>query len=68
MKRKLTLLTCIIALAAVFAWAPNASAYPTYSQNRDATNCRGCHGDFRAGSYSSFKDGSPWPSGLHDEH
>ncbi|MHC4065896.1 MAG: hypothetical protein ACYSUI_15555, partial [Planctomycetota bacterium] len=47
--------------------APKSGAYPTYSQDRDATNCRACHGDFRAGSYISLSDGQNWGN-LHDLH
>jgi cysteine-rich repeat protein len=68
MKMGSTLLACILVLAALATWTPNAEAYSTYSVNRDSTNCRGCHGDFRAGSYNSFKDGAPWATGLHDGH
>ena len=53
-----------------------AQAYETYSENRDATNCRGCHGDFRGTApYTSANDGVQWknPSttnnvNLHDGH
>lgn len=48
--------------------APDAAAYSQYSQNQDATNCRGCHGDFRASPYVSFKDGTNWGTSLHDGH
>lgn len=52
---------------AVTIWAARPEAYPTYSQNRDATNCRGCHGDFRAETYTSRTDGKAWGN-LHDLH
>jgi hypothetical protein len=46
----------ILALAALVLWAPRADAYETYSQNRDATNCMDCHGDFRDSPYTSLSD------------
>jgi hypothetical protein len=53
-----------------------ASAYDQYSVNKDATNCRACHGDFRGTApYTSASDGVQWknPStagnvNLHDGH
>jgi hypothetical protein len=48
--------------------ASGASAFPQYSVNRDATNCRECHGDFRASPYISRADGQSWGSNLHDVH
>jgi len=47
--------------------AASAHAYPQYSQNHDATNCRACHGDFRANGYISKVDGQNWGK-LHDVH
>ncbi|MFQ5591403.1 MAG: hypothetical protein ACE5HE_09595, partial [Phycisphaerae bacterium] len=55
-----------IALALVFCTSESV-AYPTYSQNRDATNCRACHGDFRASFYVSLSDGQNWGN-LHNLH
>jgi hypothetical protein len=57
-------------------YGPSARAYDRYSVNRDATNCRGCHGDFRGTApYTSASDGVQWknPTGganinLHDGH
>jgi len=44
-------------------------AYPQYSVARDATNCRACHGDFRASPYSERAPGGGiWPDGLMDTH
>lgn len=43
-------------------------AYDEYSVNRDATNCRACHGDFRATPYTSKVDGQSWGDDLHDVH
>ncbi len=45
-----------------------ALAYDQYSAARDATNCRACHGDFRASPYVSLKDGLSWGDDLHDVH
>jgi hypothetical protein len=46
-----------------------ADAYETYSENGDATNCRSCHGDFRASPYTSLKPGEgDWSSSLHNVH
>lgn len=46
---------------------PSSHAFPTYSQNRDATNCAFCHGDFRADNYISNTDGQDWGN-LHNLH
>ncbi|MHB8877367.1 MAG: hypothetical protein ACYC8T_27050 [Myxococcaceae bacterium] len=54
-------------LAFCLLWAGSAAAYPQYSANKDATNCRACHGDFRAGAYTSLSDGTGWGN-LHDLH
>jgi len=48
--------------------AGSAQAYDQYSVNRDATNCRACHGDFRASPYVSLSDGVSWGANLHDVH
>jgi thiosulfate dehydrogenase len=45
----------------------SADAFPTYSRNRDATNCRLCHGDFRADNYLSNTDKEDWGN-LHNLH
>jgi|GEM_PF-2204715 len=45
----------------------NAAAYSQYSENDDATNCRMCHGDFRADNYISTVDGQDWGD-LHNLH
>lgn len=63
-------------IAILSPWGSIANAYDRYSVNRDATNCRACHGDFRASApYTSLHDGVPWknPStsgnlNLHDGH
>jgi hypothetical protein len=57
-----------LALAAACVGAAGVAAYDRYSVAGDATNCRACHGDFRAASYNSLHDGQPWSSGLHDVH
>ncbi len=56
-----------LAFALFLAGAPGAMAYDQYSLNRDATNCRACHGDFRASNYVSLVDGQSWGN-LHDLH
>jgi len=54
-------------------------AYDQYSVNKDATNCRACHGDFRASPYNEgfLRDpncpptcdpATEWPSSLMDTH
>jgi mono/diheme cytochrome c family protein len=57
----------VVTLALVF-WVARSSAYSTYSQNKDATNCRACHGDFQASNYVSFHDGTPWNTSLMSGH
>ncbi|UCF68133.1 MAG: cytochrome c3 family protein [Acidobacteriota bacterium] len=42
-------------------------AYEKYSESRDATNCRACHGNFRANDYVSMVDGQTWAD-LHELH
>jgi hypothetical protein len=48
--------------------ADRTEAYEQYSVNRDATNCRSCHGDFRSSPYTSKVDGQSWGDDLHDVH
>ncbi len=48
--------------------ADRAEAYEEYSVNRDATNCRTCHGNFRTSPYTSKVDGQSWADDLHDVH
>lgn len=63
-------------IAAAVLCVAMANAYEFYSVNRDATNCRACHGDFRGvAPYTSQHDGVQWknPStlaniNLHDGH
>jgi cysteine-rich repeat protein len=68
MEKGSIVLACIVALVALATWAPNADAYSQYSVNKDATNCRACHGDFNAGTYFSFKDGAAWGTDLMSGH
>ncbi|MGD8376662.1 MAG: hypothetical protein PVF68_11025 [Acidobacteriota bacterium] len=59
--------TAVITLSLLFM-AP-AWGYEQYSQNGDATNCRACHGDFRASFYTEKGlDGGYWFDGLHVSH
>lgn len=63
-------------LAGAILCGAMANAYEFYSVNRDATNCRACHGDFRATApYTSASDGVQWKNpvtqfnlNLHDGH
>ncbi len=57
----------VLSVACLAVWSGSASAYQQYSQNRDATNCRACHGDFRAADYFSVKDNGYWGN-LHSLH
>ena len=61
-------LALVIALAGLGPLVTTANAYEQWSANRDATNCRACHGDFRAAGYISATDGTPWNANLHDPH
>jgi hypothetical protein len=67
-QRCLSLACFVGAFMALVLYAPRAGAYEQYSQNKDATNCRGCHGDFRASPYVSLVDGSSWGDDAHDVH
>jgi hypothetical protein len=58
---------CIAVLAALAIGTQSADAFQTYSQDRDATNCRLCHGNFRADNYLSNSDREDWGN-LHDLH
>lgn len=59
----------LLALAMLALITGGAGAYETYSVSRDATNCRACHGDFRAGPYTSAKPGEgAWADSLHNVH
>lgn len=58
---------CLIPLSLLLPLSDPADAFPRYSNNRDATFCRGCHGDFRSAAYTSRKDGENWGD-LHNLH
>ncbi|MDH3746228.1 MAG: hypothetical protein OES47_14100, partial [Acidobacteriota bacterium] len=64
---KTSIVFCIAVLAALAIGTQSADAYEKYSQDRDATNCRLCHGDFRADNYISNSDGQDWGN-LHNLH
>jgi hypothetical protein len=61
------LLTGVLVVVALLTWSGSGQAYDQYSVNRDATNCRACHGDFRATSYVSPVDGQNWGN-IHNLH
>lgn len=67
---------CVTVLTVI---AGAAWAYDQYSASKDATNCRACHGDFRAAPYNEgfLRDpncppncdpNTEWPSSLMDTH
>lgn len=56
------------AFIGVVVTAPTASAYLEYSQNKDNTNCRLCHGNFRENPYVSLADGISWGDDAHGRH
>jgi hypothetical protein len=57
-----------VALLVLAICVVRSEAYETYSEDRDATNCRACHGDFQAPNYTSRHDGSPWNTDLMSGH
>ena len=61
-------LSMVIAVIALFSWAPEAGAYQAYSNNTDGTLCGACHGTFAGGTYISNKDGTNWGTNLHNGH
>lgn len=61
------LLVSMLVVVALLTTSRTSLAYDRYSVNRDATNCRTCHGDFRATSYVSPVDGQNWGN-LHNLH
>jgi hypothetical protein len=65
--RKLRYYLPAIAIGALLVCVRDARAYDQYSVNRDATNCRACHGDFRAASYVD-PNGLDWGANIHDLH
>jgi hypothetical protein len=58
----------VLAVGLAMLLAGAAGAYEQYSENKDATNCRDCHGDFRASPYTSLSDDQSWGDDLHDVH
>jgi len=66
-KTRSWVMSCIALLAALAIGTVGSYAFPTYSKNRDATNCRRCHGSFHADNYISNTDGEDWGN-LHDLH
>jgi hypothetical protein len=58
----------LIASIVLVAQTTRVDAYSQYSQNRDATNCGACHGDFNSGSYVSSHDGVAWGTHLMAGH
>jgi hypothetical protein len=67
-KQKLSLRFFVSLFSVLVIGAGTAQAYPQYSLAKDATNCRACHGDFRASPYVSLSDGLSWGDDLHDVH
>jgi len=59
--------TTVIVIGIVILGVPGTEGYDRYSENDDATYCRGCHGDFRSGSYISPVDDQNWGN-LHNIH
>jgi len=69
MVRKARLVSIVVSLFGVLTiGAGRAQAYPQYSVNGDDTNCRACHGDFRANPYVSLTEGADWGKSLMDMH
>ncbi len=66
--KRLLPLTLAVLLSAFAIGAGSARAYPQYSQNKDATYCAACHGDFQASPYVALSDGSDWGKSLMDMH
>jgi hypothetical protein len=61
-------LVLLATIAVLMIGASDVLAYGQYSANKDSTNCRACHGDFRASPYISLSDGANWGDDLHDVH
>jgi hypothetical protein len=59
--------TLVVVILALSVWVQEAQGYDRWSVNKDATNCRACHGDFRASAYTS-PAGVNWGVNLHDLH
>jgi hypothetical protein len=58
---------CLSGFALTLLLPTGVAGYTMYSENRDATLCRSCHGDFRGNLYISPQDGLLWGN-LHDLH
>ena len=61
------LFVLLVTTAVLMIGASEAWSYPQYSEDGDSTNCRACHGDFRANPYTS-PSGDSWTDDLHDVH
>lgn len=69
MRRVATQRVSFVALLILVIWAVRSQAYQTYSENKDATNCRACHGDFKNNAnYISLHNGTPWNTDLMSGH
>jgi len=66
--QKRLVLFLVLPLSVLVFGVGTAEAYTQYSVDKDATNCRACHGDFRASPYTSLSDGESWEDDLHDVH
>lgn len=67
--RIICLLMALLFAASLFLFTGGIQAYDQYSVNKDATNCRACHGDFRATPYTEMAPGGvAWPSSAMDTH
>jgi len=58
----------VLVIATLVIWALPSSAYETYSQNRDSTNCQACHGGFQVANYVSLHDSAAWGTDLMSGH
>jgi hypothetical protein len=65
MKKISVILSFMLALVVLSAWAIEAEAYNTYYDG-----CQNCHGDFRSGSYTSktAQDRVAWEKTIHKGH
>jgi len=62
------ILTVAAACISHLGFTAAAWGHDQYSIGGDDTNCRACHGDFRAPTYTSSVDGGSWLQGLHVTH
>jgi hypothetical protein len=67
-RQKLSLLFLVSLLGALVIGVGTAQAYSQYSNNKDATNCQACHGDFQATPYISLTEGADWGKSLMAMH